>query len=280
MCTPAKITILCENTVGARVGSGEHGFSAYVETPQGNYLFDTGSGRSLIDNALTFGKDLRSIRKIFLSHGHYDHTGGLPEILALRGEVEVHAHPDVFVDRIALPTEEGSRPRYVGMPHKKAYLELMGAQFALNTEFLEVGERMFLTGEVPRKTLFEKPDTRLQSRGDGDYTLDLLKDDQSLILDTPQGLVIVFGCAHAGMINTIHHTIEKTRKDRIYSLIGGTHLDFFEAEQLESSIEALKALRVSFIGVSHCTGLRASARLSQVFGDRFRYGYVGAVFEA
>jgi len=279
MVKKAKITILCENTIGARIGSAEHGFSAYIETPEANYLFDTGSGQFLVDNALTFGKDLKSVSKIFLSHGHYDHTGGLPEILALRGEVEVHAHPDVFLDRIALPTEEDSRPRYVGMPYKKTYLELMGAQFALTTEFLEIGEGMFLTGEVPRKTLFEKPDTRLQSKGDGDYTLDLFKDDQSLILDTPQGLVIVFGCAHAGMINIIHHAIEKTRKDRIYSLIGGTHLDFLESEQLESSIEALKALRVSFIGVSHCTGLPAAARLFQVFGDRFRYGHVGAVFE-
>lgn len=279
MVTKAIITILCENTIGARVGSGEHGFSAFVETPQANYLFDTGSGRFLVDNALTFGKDLKSVRKILLSHGHYDHTGGLPQILTLTGEIEVHAHPDVFLDRIALPTEKGGRKRYVGLPYKRTYLELLGAQFTLNTEFLELGEGVFLTGEVPRTTPFEKPDPRLQSKIGETYSLDLFKDDQSLILDTPQGLIIVFGCAHSGMINIIHHTMEKTGKDRIHSLIGGTHLDFLKAEQLEGSIEALRKLRVSSIGVSHCTGLRAAARLSQAFGDRFRYGHVGAVFE-
>jgi 7,8-dihydropterin-6-yl-methyl-4-(beta-D-ribofuranosyl)aminobenzene 5'-phosphate synthase len=274
-----RITILCENAIGARLGSGEHGFSAYIETPPANYLFDTGSGRFLVDNALTFGKDLKSISKVFLSHGHYDHTKGLPKVLELRGEVEVHAHPDVFLDRIALPTEEGSRIRYVGLPYKRTYLEMLGARFTLNTEFHEVAEGIFLTGEVPRRTPFEKPDPRLQTKVGETYTLDVLRDDQSLILATPRGLVIVFGCAHSGMINTIHHAMEKTEKDQIHGLIGGTHLDFLEPEQLEASIEALKEFRVSFIGVSHCTGLRAAARLFQVFGERFRYGHVGAVFE-
>lgn len=279
MATKAKITILCENTIGARIGSAEHGFSAYIETPEANYLFDTGSGRFLIDNALVFGKDLKSVSKIFLSHGHYDHTGGLPQVLTLRGEVEVHAHPDVFLDRIALPTEEGGQTRYVGIPYKRIYLELLGAQFRLSTEFLEVGEGMFLTGEVPRRTSFEKTDPRLQSKTGKTYSLDLFKDDQSLILDTPQGLIVVFGCAHSGMINIIRHAMEKTGKDRIHALIGGTHLDFLGPEQLEASIEVLKELQVSSIGVSHCTGLRAAARLSQVFGDRYRYGHVGAVFK-
>ena len=92
-----RITILCENLVGKRVGLGEHGFSAFIETDRGNYLFDTGGGRSIVANSLTFDKDLRTIRKIFLSHGHYDHTGGLPEVLNLKGNVDVHAHPHVFV---------------------------------------------------------------------------------------------------------------------------------------------------------------------------------------
>jgi 7,8-dihydropterin-6-yl-methyl-4-(beta-D-ribofuranosyl)aminobenzene 5'-phosphate synthase len=275
----ARITVLCENTVGARVGSGEHGFSAYVETPHAVYLFDTGSGRFLVDNALTFGKDLKKVSKICLSHGHYDHTGGLPAILERRGEIDIHAHPDIFLDRIALASEAGGRTRYVGIPYKRAYLELLGAQFRLSTGFVEIGERVFLTGEVPRKTPFEKPDPRLQSKVGQSYGLDLFRDDQSLILDTAQGLIIVFGCAHSGMVNIIHHVMEKTGKDRIQGLIGGTHLDFLGAEQLEASIEALKTFQVSSIGVSHCTGFRAAAKLSHVFGDRFRYGHVGAVFE-
>jgi 7,8-dihydropterin-6-yl-methyl-4-(beta-D-ribofuranosyl)aminobenzene 5'-phosphate synthase len=279
MSNHVRITILCENSVGARVGGGEHGFAAYVESPQANTLFDTGSGRFLVDNALDLGRDLKRVRKVFLSHGHYDHTGGLPRLLELRGEVEVHAHPDVFLDRIALPEDQGGKKRYVGLPYKKSYLELLGARFTLNTGFLQVGEGMFLTGEVPRKTPFEKPDPRLRSKAGETYIVDSLRDDQSLIIDTSRGLIIVLGCAHSGMINTIHYAMEKTGKDKIHALIGGTHLDFLTPEQIEGSIEALKRLDVSLIGVSHCTGFRAASRLYQVFGDRFRYGHVGAVFE-
>ena len=88
-----KITILCENTVGRLVGSGEHGFSAYLETDRGNYLFDTGNSHSIVPNSLLLNKDLRSVTKIFLSHGHHDHTGGLPEVLKLKGKVDAHVHP-------------------------------------------------------------------------------------------------------------------------------------------------------------------------------------------
>ncbi|MCJ7748136.1 MAG: MBL fold metallo-hydrolase, partial [Desulfobacterales bacterium] len=129
-----RITILSENLVGKRVGIGEHGFSAYIETDQGNYLFDTGSGHSIVANSLTLNKDLKSIRKIFLSHGHFDHTGGLPEVLKLKENVDVHAHPHIFLDRIHVIKEnEKETTRFVGIPYKKGYLESLGADFILNT---------------------------------------------------------------------------------------------------------------------------------------------------
>ena len=115
-----KITIICENTVGRRVGLGEHGFSALIETGQGNYLFDTGSGRSVVKNSLELNKDLRTVKRIFLSHGHFDHSGGLPEVLKVKGEVDVHAHPDIFLDRIHLIRENEKETRkFIGIPYKK-----------------------------------------------------------------------------------------------------------------------------------------------------------------
>jgi len=275
-----RITILCENLVGRLVGSGEHGFSAFIETDKGNYLFDTGSGRSIVANSLTLNKDLKSIRKIFLSHGHYDHTGGISEVLKLKGKLDVHAHPHVFLDRIAvLKDDDKETKRYVGIPYKKVYLESLGANFVFNSTFMEVERGIFLTGEVPIKTSFEKPDSRLFSEIGGKTVQDIFLDDQSLALDTENGLVVILGCAHSGMINILNHIVQMKGKEKFHAILGGTHLDFLTPEQLEESIKSLKKMEIEKIGVSHCTGMRAAFRLHQEFGDRFFYGCVGSVLE-
>ena len=235
-----RITVLCENFVGRLVGSGEHGFSAFIETKQGNYLFDTGSGHSIVANSLILNKDLKSIKKIFLSHGHYDHTGGLPDVLRLKGKVDVHVHPHIFLDRFKIIKEEDKQTRqYIGIPYKNRYLEALGANFLSNNTFLEVEKDVFLTGEVPRKTSFEKPDPRLFSEIDGKINQDIFLDDQSLILNTDKGLILILGCAHSGVVNIINHVINKTGKEKFYAILGGTHLDFLTPEQLEESIQSL-----------------------------------------
>lgn len=272
-----KITIICENTVGRRVGLGEHGFSAFIETNGGNYLFDTGSGHSVVRNSLELNKDLRTIKKIFLSHGHFDHTGGLPEVLKLTGKVDVHAHSSVFLDRIHLIKEnEKEIKKFVGLPYKKRYLESLGANFIFNKDFMEVEKGVFMTGEVPRKTSFEKPDPVLFAEIDGKISQDVFSDDQSLILDSERGLILILGCAHSGMINIINYVADRTGKDKFYAILGGTHLDFLTPEQLEESVKILRKMKIEKIGVCHCTGMRAAFRLQQEFGDRFFYGHVGS----
>jgi 7,8-dihydropterin-6-yl-methyl-4-(beta-D-ribofuranosyl)aminobenzene 5'-phosphate synthase len=101
-------------------------------------------------------------------------------------------------------------------------------------------------------------------------------DDQSLILRTGRGLLVILGCAHSGVINILNHVISKTGEDNFYAIVGGTHLGFLAPEQLEESIKALRKVHVERIGASHCTGMKGAFRLQQEFGDRFFYGHVGS----
>jgi len=119
----------------------------------------------------------------------------------------------------------------------------------------------------------------MRLKPDRKTTQDLFWDDQSLVLDTEKGLILILGCAHAGMINIIHHVMNRTGKQKFYAIVGGTHLNFLAPEQLEESIKSLKRLDIEKIGVSHCTSMKAAFRLHQEFGDRFSYGCVGSVLE-
>jgi 7,8-dihydropterin-6-yl-methyl-4-(beta-D-ribofuranosyl)aminobenzene 5'-phosphate synthase len=109
---------------------------------------------------------------------------------------------------------------------------------------------------------------------------DPLTDDLSLAVDTPKGLVLVLGCAHAGMVNIIDHIIETLGRDRIYAVIGGTHLGFSGDAQFEETLKTLDRFRIEKIGVSHCTGLVKAAQLHARLGDRFFFGSVGTMLEA
>jgi len=275
-----KITILCENTVGRPGLIGEHGFSAWVELEGETLLLDTGAGQGVVHNALAMGKDLAEIEKIMISHGHYDHTGGLNMVLGQARGAEVYGHPDIFKNRVAIIGRGDNRiVRSIGLPFGREYLEGQGAEFVLSEGVQEVAPGARLTGEVPRVTDFEVNDPMLFEGQGGTYAPDPFLDDQSLVLESPLGLIIVFGCAHAGMINTIRQAQAITGQDQVYALLGGTHLGFHTPERLEASIQALKEIDPAVVAVSHCTGMKPAARLMQEFGDRFVFANAGSVFD-
>ena len=274
-----RVTILCENSVGIPFGVvGEHGFACLIETDKGDYLFDTGQGFGIVTNALALGKDLKRIEAVMISHGHYDHTGGLPAVLKLKGSVPVYGHPGMFFERYW--SKDGEK-RYIGIPYRRPFLESLGARFQLNTGMVEVGPGVYLTGEIPRATPFEKSDANMTVHPPGADPIhpDPIQDDLSLIVDSDKGLILILGCAHAGMVNIINYTLEKMDRDRIHAIIGGTHLGFSSEDQFDETIRVIDQYRIERIGVSHCTGLAKAATLFNLLGDRFFFGSVGAVLE-
>lgn len=273
-----QATVFVENTVFSQLGAtAEHGWSILLETDDGTYLFDTGQGNVLVNNARVFNKDLAQLDGILLSHHHIDHTGGLLEALKASGnrDVDVFAHPDLF--KKSYLTRKNYKP--IGVPFSKATLEEHGANFIYNRAFTEVASNLFLTGEIPRMTDFEYGDADIVEKTEAGYVKDEIMDDQSVVVKTKDGLFIILGCCHAGIINTLQHAIRKTGEERIHTVIGGTHLWPVSEEQKEKSIEALKQFDIQRLGVSHCTGFEVGARLAKEFGETFFYCNVGTVVE-
>ena len=271
-----RITIICENTAIPAELIGEHGFSALIERDNERILFDTGQGVGLVHNAKLLGVDFAGISDVILSHGHYDHTGGLKSFLYETGEVKITAHPHIFQPKYA---QHGGSLRYIGIPFSPEAIEGWGGILRLTEDPAEVAPGITTTGTVPRRTSFEQGDKNLLVKTENGLQEDPLLDDLSLIIDTPHGLVVVLGCAHAGLINTLTHIKDLTGKDSFHWVVGGTHLGFHGPELLEEVIQKLQAFSIDYIGVSHCTGLYAGARLAQERGEGFRFCNVGTVIE-
>jgi len=271
-----KITVLCENTVPTPGLLGEHGFAAFVEAPGGNILFDTGQGFSLVQNSLRLQKDLRTVSKLVLSHGHFDHTGGMIAFLGVHGPCEDVEHPDIIGERFRwLTVGPEEKPVSIGIPWREAYVTTRGARFNMQTEFTEIMENVFVSGEVPRRTPFESGDPKFVVRKNGEWAADPFLDDYSMVLKTPRGLVVILGCAHAGLINILNHAIDRTGVEKIYAILGGTHLGFSPQSQLDETIPVLKRYQVEILATSHCTGQGPIARLAAEFAGGFAFGHVG-----
>jgi 7,8-dihydropterin-6-yl-methyl-4-(beta-D-ribofuranosyl)aminobenzene 5'-phosphate synthase len=273
----AKITVLADNSVVRPLPLiGEHGFSAFVEREGEALLFDTGQGFALLHNAHALGIDLRRARAVALSHGHYDHTGGLAALLTLVGPRPVHAHPGLFAPRSW--RRAGGEALSIAIPFDRAALEKLGASFVLEKRWSEILPGIHLTGEVPRLTSFEGGDPTLVSEPSG--APDPHPDDLSLVVEGGEGLAVLLGCAHAGVVNILRHVQARFPGRPIHTVMGGTHLGFAGEAQLAATLDALRGMGIRRLGASHCTGPAAACRLHAALGERFFFAGVGTEAEA
>jgi 7,8-dihydropterin-6-yl-methyl-4-(beta-D-ribofuranosyl)aminobenzene 5'-phosphate synthase len=270
-----KLTTLCENTSGSAGIVAEWGWSIFVQSNGINILLDTGAGFTAARNANRLGIDLKTTDKIILSHAHADHTGGLREILEQTKHPAIIAHPAVLLPKYKkASTQEPAL--YNGIPFAIEELE-KHTSFTFSQEPVLISEDIMTTGEIPRKTGFETIESHFLVKVGKELEQDDFPDDLALICKAEKGLVIILGCAHRGMINTIQHAQQITGEKRVHTVIGGTHLFPKNDTQIEQTIRALKEIGVQHLGVSHCTGLRASMRLAEAFGDRFFFNNAGSI---
>jgi 7,8-dihydropterin-6-yl-methyl-4-(beta-D-ribofuranosyl)aminobenzene 5'-phosphate synthase len=262
----------------------EHGFSAVVQIEIGGrkrrILFDTGTSKDgMLQNADIFGVDL-DVEAIILSHGHFDHFTGLASALERIGRpVKLIVHPDAFLKRWLL-YPDGTR---AALPYMdKGYLERLGAAVQENsgpTQFPSKEDPcLLITGEIPRETDYEIGFPLQHAETKNGLVHDpLVKDDQAIVASVKsKGLVIVTGCGHAGVINTINYAKEITGIRKVHAIVGGFHLsgNMYEPA-IGPTLNAFGDISPQFIVPCHCTGWKAVNRIVQEFPEKFVQPTVG-----
>lgn len=278
----AKITIAIDNCVPTHAATpflGEHGLSMLLEIQGQRILIDSGQSSAIIHNLSLLGVAPGSIDQIIISHGHYDHTGGLYHVLNhARKTLPVSIHENAFAVRYAV--SQGKR-RFAGIPYPKEQLAALGADWRLIREAQEILPGLWISGAVPRTTSYETGDARLvvHDANSGCDCQDEIIDDMALFYRSEKGLVVISGCTHSGLVNMVRHGLAVSGADRLHGWIGGTHLGPVSKAQQEQTIAELEAFQPDFVAANHCTGFLMMTRLQQVFGERFIPAFVSTVIK-
>jgi len=269
MITQLTLTQLVENTAGAPGLLAEHGVSFFIEGDGQHLLFDTGQGLVLKHNVQELGLPMASVEQIILSHGHYDHSGGLMAALELTGPVDLYLHPD------ALSQKYNRNGQEIGSPiaDEQALVRLVKRMIPTQGA-TEILPGIHVTGEIPRRHAIE--DTGGPFYQDADRTRpDPLPDDQALYIETKAGLVVILGCGHSGVINTLDYIQQLTNGQTIHAVIGGMHLLRATEERLSFTETHLDRLGIRYLSPNHCTGLEAVCRFRTRFPEAFHESRAG-----
>jgi 7,8-dihydropterin-6-yl-methyl-4-(beta-D-ribofuranosyl)aminobenzene 5'-phosphate synthase len=209
-----------------------------------------------------------------LSHGHYDHTGGVPHVIRRAPAIDVYAHPAATGPRYSI--REG-RAKAIGMPRStRSALAAHAGMHGIERP-LALAAGVSLTGPIPRITGYEDTGGPFFADPDGARP-DPIPDDLALWLRTDRGLVVIVGCSHAGVVNTLRHAVRVSREPKVHAVLGGFHLTGASESRLSRTLADLDAHDPDRIVPCHCTGDAAVERLGQTFGDRVVPGSAGAVF--
>lgn len=268
-----KITIL--STMLSDTHIGEWGFSALVEVDGEKILFDTGSRvNTVFQNAIELNIDLSNIKNVYLSHNHKDHTGGL---LFLKKK-----YPNSFINAHVGEGIFHSRPNKNGGDHyllkNKNDLIQEGVKFIFHKQPNQIIPKVWTTGQIPRE-YDEKNWSQLGKLIDqnGNIQEDIIPEDQSLFFDTKKGIVLISGCGHAGIVNTLEYVSKIFPNRPIYKILGGFHLLKLDDKKLKWTADKMKSYGVDYFVGAHCTGINSTYMLRKFMDSTKNRVLIGSV---
>jgi 7,8-dihydropterin-6-yl-methyl-4-(beta-D-ribofuranosyl)aminobenzene 5'-phosphate synthase len=272
-----RVTVVVENTAQGPRLLAEHGLAYWIEYDGHHILFDSGQSSVLTSNAYKLGITIHDSEAIILSHGHYDHTGGVADVLNTQRHVMVYAHPAVFAPKFI--RNQNGASREIGMPYASVQaIKQPGVRFVATSTVTKLFDGFYATGPVPRLTDFE--DTGGSFFLDATCsTADPLLDDQSVFFETKEGIVAILGCAHSGVVNTLQYIDKLSGGKPIRAVVGGMHLVNASAERIARTIEEFRQLNLQSLAPCHCTGMAATVALWNAFPDQLIPCHVGTTFQ-
>ena len=253
----------------------EHGLSFHIQTPDRSVVFDTGQSGDSVGNAEKMGIDLSKLDAVVFSHGHYDHTDGYPRLATVAGNIPVFQHPGAGIERYSIKDPE--HPKYIGMS-EHVRQRLCDTEVVSVDKPTAVGDYITCTGPVPRVSDFEDTGGPFFLDREGEAE-DAIVDDQALILSTREGVVLLLGCAHSGVVNTLELCRRIRPGVKIHAIIGGFHLLNATRERLATTYHELATLNPTTLAPCHCTGEVPMREIAEQFSETFADCRVGSRFE-
>jgi len=268
-----QVTTLVENTKGEHLALlNEHGISFYIEKDGRKLLFDTGQSDAFLYNADQMKIDLTDLEYVVLSHGHYDHSGGLIHLIEMTSSFNLVMGKGFFNEKFAY---RNNSYEFLGNNFNEDFLTDNDINYRfVEDDVTELIPGVYVITNFPRKNENEVINPRFKILKDGKFEQDLFNDEVLVTIDTPKGLVVILGCSHPGMRNMLDAAKSLLSKP-IYAVLGGTHLVEAHGEMFDMSIDYLNNEGIKVVGVSHCTGQQAMEALS-AGNDRYFHNRTGS----
>ena len=262
-----KIHILTDDRVRRRGLLAEHGLSLWIEKDGKAILFDTGQSPVFCHNAKNMGIRLEAADYIVISHGHYDHCGGLQYFPYKNKAPAIYAHPDAFLKKFA-STDKDEPSREVGIPFEISRQDWMNGRIVYTRQPLTIDKGIVVSGEIPCSSPFEEVPKDFYVEKDGRVTRDMMLDEQMLIMEDDGEISIFLGCSHPGVANSLKYAQKLFPDKNIKLLVAGMHLENVSPTRLQMTIQHILDMNIQKVVPLHCTGFGAMCEMKRFLGDR------------